>query len=70
MAQLQKLTEYFTKYGKAKVSLFKKISEEANVSMMTAERWCRGYYRPTKETHLIAIAHIIGCSVKDLEDGC
>lgn len=70
MAQLKKLTAYFTQYRHSKVSLFQKISEEANVSMMTAERWCRGYYCPTKESHLVAIANIIGCSVNDLRNEC
>lgn len=45
MKEKMNLNDYFLNYQGNKTLLFKDIARKCGVSLMTAERWCRFYYK-------------------------
>lgn len=64
----ENLNEYFLNYSGSKVKLFKDIARACNVSMMTAERWCRFYYK-ADEKYWAKISEVTGIEQKALFNG-
>ncbi len=49
MKEKMNLNDYFLNYQGNKTLLFKDIARKCGVSLMTAERWCRFYYKADKK---------------------
>lgn len=62
------LNDYFLAYSGSQITLFKDIARKCNVSMMTAERWCRFYYK-ADEKYWPAISSVTGIEQNKLFEG-
>lgn len=51
---------------KNKTALYKQIKDELDVSMMTAERWCKFYYQTSDPAKLSALSKITGIPAENL----
>lgn len=59
------LNDYFLAYNGSKAMLFKEIARKCGVSLMTAERWCRFYYR-ADEKYWKGISEVTGIEPNEL----
>lgn len=62
------LNEYFLSYDGPKNKLFRDIARKCGVSMMTAERWCRFYYK-ADDKYLPMLSEITGIEQNQLFNG-
>lgn len=56
----------YAKSCKNKNALYKRIKDEAGVSMITAERWCKFYYETSDPERLSVLSRITGIPVENL----
>lgn len=62
------LNEYFLSFEGSRTSLIKDIARKCGVSMMTAERWCRFYYK-ADEKYWAGISEVTNIEQKQLFNG-
>ena len=65
---MMNLNDYFLKYEGRKTELFRNIAVKCGVCMMTAERWCRFYYKADPK-YWNGIAEVTGIEPKALFNG-
>jgi|GEM_PF-1746462 len=56
----------YAKSCKNKNALYKRIKDEVGVSMITAERWCRGFYSTNDPEKLSVLSKITNIPTVDL----
>lgn len=68
MEEKMNLNDYFLNYGGRKTVLFRDIARKCGVSMMTAERWCRFYYKADPK-YWAGISEVTGIEPNALFNG-
>lgn len=68
MDEKKNLNDYFLNFKGSKTSLLKDIARKCGVSMMTAERWCRFYYK-ADEKYWKNISEVTGIEPNVLFNG-
>ncbi len=65
MEEKMNLNDYFLSLSGNKILLLKDIARKCGVSLMTAERWCRFYYK-ADEKYWKGISEVTGIEPNEL----